>query len=90
MKDSLPKRIKKIESGIINLDDSSGNGTHWIAYKKHNENIYYYDSFGVDKIPDLILKYFNISKNNIFLHNNQDQQMNEVNCGHLCLDFLNL
>lgn len=91
MKDNLPssKTIKKYESGIINLDDSKGNGTHWIAYKKQNNNIFYYDSFGLDKIPKLVLKYFEKNKKNkIYSYNNQDQQFNEVICGHLCLKFL--
>jgi hypothetical protein len=36
MKDSLPKSGAKVnETGLINLDDQKGNGTHWTAYKKN-------------------------------------------------------
>ena len=31
-RDRLPKKIKK-ECGIINLDDISGPGTHWVCYR---------------------------------------------------------
>ena len=32
MKDQLPTKPMKIETGIINLDNSNGEGTHWVAY----------------------------------------------------------
>jgi hypothetical protein len=32
MRNGLPKRIKSKETGIINLDDKNGPGTHWTAY----------------------------------------------------------
>jgi len=35
MRDALPKSPWREESGIINLDDSSSNGTHWVAYNKN-------------------------------------------------------
>jgi hypothetical protein len=34
MKDQLPNKIQKNESMIINLDNSSGPGTHWVCSKK--------------------------------------------------------
>lgn len=52
MKDRLPKKIKKnFESGVINLDNNDGPGTHWTAYKKYGNNIFYFDSFGNLKPP---------------------------------------
>ena len=32
MRDQLPKIPNEVETGIINLDNSSGSGTHWVAY----------------------------------------------------------
>ena len=32
-RDNLPKRIRKEECGIINLDDFSGPGTHWVCWR---------------------------------------------------------
>jgi len=46
MRDSLLKSPWRKESGIINLYDSSSNGTHWVAYNKNNKSIHYFDSFG--------------------------------------------
>lgn len=34
MRNKLPKKINKTESGIINLDNFHGKGTHWTAYVK--------------------------------------------------------
>lgn len=34
MRDNLPKKVKKYERGIVNLDSINGPGTHWTAYKK--------------------------------------------------------
>ena len=31
-RDGLPKKIRK-ECGIINLDDMTGPGTHWVCYR---------------------------------------------------------
>ena len=32
-RDNLPEIIHKLETGIINLDDSMGRGSHWICYR---------------------------------------------------------
>ena len=31
-RDTLPKQLKLNECGILNLDSSSGDGTHWIMW----------------------------------------------------------
>ena len=44
-RDNLPK----IKDGtyIINLDEYSDIGTHWVALYVQNNNVTYFDSFGV-------------------------------------------
>ena len=32
-RDNLPQKIHKLETGIINLDDSMGGGSHWVCYR---------------------------------------------------------
>ena len=32
--DTLPKKVKLNECGILNLDSSSGDGTHWVMWFK--------------------------------------------------------
>ena len=46
LRNTLPKRPKKNECGILNLDDTSGNGTHWVAWYKNGKIKYYFDWLG--------------------------------------------
>ena len=56
-RDNLPK----IKDGayIINLDEYSDIGTHWVALYVQNNNVTYFDSFGVEHIPKEIKKFIN-------------------------------
>ena len=49
-RDNLPNKIKD-GAYIINLDGYSDVGTHWIAFYVKNNDINYFDSFGVEHIP---------------------------------------
>ena len=63
----MPNKIKD-GAYVINLDDYSDIGTHWIALWVDNNSITYFDSFGVEYIPKEI-KAFIRNKNikaNIF------------------------
>ena len=48
-RDNLPK----IKNGayVINLDEYSDIGTHWVTLYVMNNNVTYFDSFGVEHIP---------------------------------------
>lgn len=85
MRDKLPLRARYRECGIVNLDSFKGNGTHWVAYYKNNNNIEYFDSFGNLQPPLEILEYLG---NNVTYNYKRQQKFNSVNCGHLCLKFL--
>ena len=65
-RDNLPK----IKDGayIINLDEYSDIGTHWVAFYVHNDDITYFDSFGIEHIPKEIEAFINNKKikTNIF------------------------
>jgi len=43
LRDTLLKKPKRNECAIINLDDTSGNGTHWVAWFKRGNNKFYFD-----------------------------------------------
>ena len=58
-RDGLPKKIRK-ECGIINLDDMTGPGTHWVCYRNINNIVEYFDPFGLI-MPNEAKKYFNTS-----------------------------
>lgn len=86
MRDRLPKHPRHNECAIINLDDSQGKGTHWVAYKKFNRYVSYFDSYGNLKPPRELINYL---KNYKIIYNHRNyQKNNEYNCGHLCLKFL--
>lgn len=90
MRTNLPKKIKVYESGIVNLDDANGSGTHWVAYKKKKNNIFYFDSFGNLQPPIEVLHYFRSDNNNnqVMYNHKRYQAYNTANCGQLCLNFL--
>ena len=48
-RDNLPDKIKD-EAYVINLDEYSDIGTHWIALYVNNKTVTYFDSFGVEHI----------------------------------------
>ena len=80
------KQLKK-RAYVINLDEYENTGTHWVAlFVKINEAIYF-DSFGIEPIPDEINKYIgnkNI-KSNIF----RLQAYDSIMCGYYCIKFIN-
>lgn len=86
MRDTLPKKPQKRECGIVNLDSLSGSGTHWVAYYKNKNEIEYFDSFGNLQPPIEIIIYLGAKINYNY---ERKQKFNSVNCGHLCLEFLN-
>lgn len=85
MRNKLPSKSKDIECGIVNLDSSENDGTHWVAYVKLFENCAYFDSFGDLKPPLELAKYL---KYRITYNYCRYQDFNTSNCGHLCLKFL--
>jgi len=81
VRDSLPNKPKRTECGVLNLADSSGNGTHWVAWFKRNGKNYYFDSFGLQPLVELV-RYLRPP----MLYNTEKIQSNEqVFCGHLCI-----
>lgn len=95
MLDQLPRYPRRFETAIVNLDSSKGRGTHWVAYAKKNDTVYYFDSFGNLKPPKQLLRYFESIrsieesiKKDIKYNYDSVQNFNTVICGHLCLQFL--
>lgn len=90
MRNKLPRLINRYESGIINLDNHYGPGTHWTAYIKNNNHINYFDSFGNLRPSTELVTYFlsDGSKNKIIYNHMSYQSYNTENCGQLCLQFL--
>jgi hypothetical protein len=90
MLDNLPLKPWKNEASIINLDTASGNGTHWICFRKRGSKVDYFDSYGDLRPPLEIQRYLSgtyISYNRTGYQKVHD---NSEICGHLCLAFLSL
>ena len=84
-RDNSPNKIKDW-AYVMNLDEYADVGTHWIALFCKNNEIVYFDSFGVEHVPKEIEKFIghkNI-KTNIF----RIQSNNSIMCGYFCIGFI--
>lgn len=90
MRNHLPKKVRKFECGIVNLDNYENEGTHWTAYVKRNEEVIYFDSYGNLKPPLELINYFLSDSifNKIRYNYESYQDYNSYVCGQLCLIFL--
>ena len=52
----MPKTIKD-GAYVINLDEYANVGTHWIALFCNRNEIVYFDTFGVEHVPEEIKEF---------------------------------
>ena len=85
-RDNLPK----IKDGayVINFDEYSDIGTHWIALyvQNNNNNVIYFDSFGIKHIPKKIKAFIN--NKNITTNVLRIQAYDSIMCGYFCIGFI--
>ena len=84
-RDNLPKR--KDGAYLINLDEYSDIGTHWIAFYVRHNDVTYFDSFGVEHIPKEMKAFIDRSLSittNIF----RIQAYDSIMCGYFCIGFI--
>ena len=83
-RDNLPKT--KNGAYVINLDEYADVGTHWIALHGKNNEVIYFDSFGVEHVPKEIKRFIGHKdiKANIF----RIQANNSIMCGYFCIRFI--
>jgi len=72
MRDTIPKTLPK-GSYILNLDVSTGSGTHYTCFACKYPNIYYVDSFGTDLCgyPPDELRYFGVDNGYDCIYSNE-------------------
>ena len=70
---------------VINLDEYSDIGTHWVALYVNNKTVTYFDSFGVEYIPKEIKQFIN--NKNIIANIFRIQGYDLVMCGYFCVGF---
>ena len=70
---------------VIYPDEYSDIGTHWVALYVQNNNVTYFDSFGVEHIPEEIMKF--IKNRNIKTNICRIQAYDSIMCGYFCIAF---
>ena len=81
-RDSLPKKIET-EEYAINRDEYADVGAHWIVLYVKNNEVIYFDNFGVEYVPKEIKRFaeHKNTKTNIFTI----QADNSIMCGYFTL-----
>ena len=92
-RNNLPNKIKK-GAYVINLDEYENAGTHWVSLFVKAKYTIYFDSFGVEHIPQDINKFIRNDttklssleriKSNIF----RIQAYDSIMCGYFCIEFI--
>ena len=84
-RNNLPKTIKS-GAYVINLDEYADLGTHWIVLFCNRNEIVYFDSFGVEHVPEKIKKF--VGNKNITANLFRVQANNSVMCGYFYTGFI--
>ena len=79
-------KLKNNQSTIVNLANSNDTGTHWIAMKYVDKKLFYFDSYGIPYIPDVIKNQYSDDK--IITNIYRIQSNLSVECGKFCIMFI--
>ena len=79
---------KKIKDGayVINLDEHAVIDTHRIALFCNRNEIFYFNSFGVERVPEEIKEF--VGNKKIIANFFRVQRNNSVMCGYFCIGFI--
>ena len=84
-RNNLPKKIKDA-AYAINLDGYADGGTHWVTLFCKRSDIVYFNSFGVEHVPEEIKEF--VGNKNIIGNIFRVQANNSIMCGHFCIEFI--
>ena len=87
-RNNLPKK-KKDGAYIINLDEYADVSTHWIASFCNKNEIVYFESFGVEHVPEEIKEF--VRNKDILANIFRVQANNSLMCGYFrigCIDLI--
>ena len=82
MRNEIPSSLKVKECAILNLEDNSKEGSHWVAWMKNEDIAFYFDSYG--EPPDSGLT-AHLGKTKIKQSAITVQKDTTKECGSLCL-----
>ena len=71
---------------MINFDEYVDVGTHWIALFCNRSETVYFNSFGVEHVPEEIKEF--VGNKNIIANIFRVQANNSVMCGYFCIGFI--
>ena len=82
--------LSKIKDGtyIINFDEYESIGTHWVGLYVNDNNVTYFDSFGVEHIPKEIKKFK--GNKNIVTNIYRIQAYDSIMCRYFCTGFIDV
>lgn len=87
--DKLPKKLKKPALLIVNTDDSTKAGSHWVAIfvpKKGRPE--YFDSIGNEPSDPQFLQFLRRNGSNFIYNDKRIQSMFSETCGNFCAIYL--
>ena len=70
----------------MNINEYKDTGTHWVALFCKKTEIVYFDSFGIEHIPEEIKKFS--GNKNIKANIYRVQANNSIMCGYFCIGFI--
>ena len=82
---NLPLKIK-YGAQVINLEEYADVGTDWIALFCNRNEIFYFDSFNVEHVPEEIKEF--VGNKNIIADIFPVQANNSVMCWYFCIGFI--
>ena len=82
----IQKYYKNDGAYVINVDEYADVDTHWIALFCNRNEIVYFDSFGVEHVPEEIKEF--IGGKNIKANIFRVQANDSVMCGYFCIGFI--
>ena len=84
-RNNLPKLIKK-GAYVISLDEYADIDTHWVGLYVKNNEVIYFDSFGIEHVSKEIIKF--IGNKNIKANIFRLQAYDSIICGYFCIKFI--
>ena len=84
-RNNLPNK-RKDRAYVINVDEYADVGTHWAALFCNRSEIVYFDSLGVEHVPEEIKEF--IGNNNIKANIFRVQANNSIMYGYVCFGFI--
>ena len=85
-RDNLPNKVKD-GAYAVNLDEYSDIGTHWVALYVNGKTATYFDSFGIEHIPQEMRVF--IADKDIIASIYRVQNYDSIMCGYFCIGFIN-